>query len=195
MKCSKCNFNNPKGGNFCQKCGTELTISHIKEATKKDHFIDDLDDIIFTPKKKRASAVTFIAGFLLLIITILATYIFLTLNNTQDPLDKFIKNKFADCLLLEGAAMHPQTEFMGDPLYEVTLDNTCNKDLSNVVVQVKFFSSDSDANSEPIDTVNVTLIDYIRSRESMEFFKEIETDFDTSTGEFKWLANIHEVSE
>ena len=63
MKCPSCSVVNLEGSEFCQNCGNKLIASttseyKVEKRPKKLHEqIEELDDVIFKPKKKRSAVV------------------------------------------------------------------------------------------------------------------------------------------
>jgi len=67
IKCPQCSFENLEESNFCQECGYNLrNINETEvEETKSIHEeIEEIDDVIFQPKKKRISFKNIIIGVL-----------------------------------------------------------------------------------------------------------------------------------
>ena len=53
MKCPKCDFENLSSSEFCQECGFDLSNKEYIKSLHKE--MEEIDDVIFKPKKKKGS--------------------------------------------------------------------------------------------------------------------------------------------
>lgn len=73
MKCPKCDFENLNSSEFCQECGFDLSIKDYKKPVHKE--LEEIDDVIFKPKKKKGGitrliliSLAILGGFFVLLV-------------------------------------------------------------------------------------------------------------------------------
>lgn len=151
MKCKDCLFENPEGSKFCENCGVSL---HHDTQSPHHRMIHELDDVIFTPKKKTQFLRNFIIIFIVLILG-LAGVALMEVNQHQvqsnlynpDPAQTTLNN-----ISIENDSM----KWIGQELYYVgTLKNKNSFPITDVVVRLDLYK---DKNSENLfDTRKITV--------------------------------------
>jgi len=197
MICKNCNFKNKKGSKFCQNCGEELTTktgvleNKKTESTRKIN-IDEINDVIFEPKKADRSLLIFsIVLIIALVIGALGiVVIFSSPSSNQNNQQTSQENPLLVCLELSNQSVQGSSIYQPDPTFKATLYNDCGKSVSNVVVKINLYDSSVQSTTEkPEDTEYVTVANFLGDGDSTSINGTFKTNFDT-TNDFRWYASL-----
>lgn len=150
MKCSNCGFENLEGSTFCQECGNSLEKKNKEQKEEKHSVYREIEDVIFTPKKKNSSVAVVVVLAVLVIGAIIFVYVnnFASSNNqsSQNSLDNALEtNKQSttsnetEFPLSQLSISNPSMEWVGYSAYfKGTLKNSYNKPATLIKIRLDF---------------------------------------------------------
>ena len=173
IKCTKCGFANLENSSFCQDCGFEMggqakkaRTQNIEESKKNLHkHIEEIDDVIFKPKKKGSAIGRLFKLFLIAVgigivgIIILALLAFSQTDNSYNtPETVSDKPVVPDTFPVGYLSIEDlDSDWVGQQFYvKGILKNSYNYGAKNVVVRVDFYKDK--AQQQLFDTRYVTIV-------------------------------------
>lgn len=205
--CPNCNFENISNSLFCQECGAKLpdkkaskpSTNSSKNSLYQKLSDKDIDDVIFTPKKKKSHLfrnlviAVLVFFFFIFVLVILDSYSSTSNNSSSNNKSENQANKYFTAAELSYLQFSNDQMFGNDysnpnPRFEASLHNSGTSAANNIIAKFNFYKSKND--SAPQDTQYVILSDYLGPGDSTFLNFYIETPYNTS-GDFLWDATIY----
>jgi len=199
MKCPNCNYSNEEDSKFCQGCGHRLEkvqtqkVGHTKSG--KHNLVDELDDIIFTPKKDAAGWGWVLIALLLVAAVAVWAGVYLTSPNEAQKakMNSSSSDELTSCIELTEAKLYGSyhyTDSEPNPTYVSNIHNACGKPVSNVVVKIDFFKGYDTEYQSPDDTQYINAFSHLDIDETRIINTTVSTIVDT-TGDFQYKASVY----
>jgi len=145
IKCPDCSYSNLEKSEFCQNCGYDLTkkgSSNKNEAKSIHEQIEDIDDIIFKPKKKGISIKNIFIGLVVLgAIGFIGLLILAAVPTNEDNSNEQITSEPTTFPIsyLNIADYEILYDDAGESFFTGVLKNTYTKAARNVKVRLDFY--------------------------------------------------------
>ena len=142
-KCAKCGFENLEDSEFCQECGTQLTLKTESKSYSFNEGIEKIEDVVFKPKKKGFVG-RIIKLFLILAICFIGLIVFVMLLPTNESTQTGTKNTndvdLTSFPINELSIEELDAEWVGQQLYiKGILKNNYSNPAKNVGIRVDFY--------------------------------------------------------
>ena len=200
MKCEYCGYENLEDSFYCEECGKKLGA---ERPVKKNRLEDEIEDVVFVPKKK--SSTNWAAIVVLVLILAFLGFLYLVGEADDESLSSPTSTssqsahtprqspfRMSDLQLLD-EKMVGNSYSIPNPVYTATLHNSGSSYVSDVVMRFNFYSS-GNPNAVPVDTRYITVAEIMAPGDSTSINTIIETNANTS-GDFWWRAEIFNADE
>jgi hypothetical protein len=206
MKCPNCSYKNESNSTFCQECGYELSKSksakNKKSTSPIKEFENEIEDILFTPRKGSSHLLRNIGIGILAIVVIIFGLAYYgsnsntasTTNNYSTPTPQYDPNVAPGStfdlskLSLTNTKMYGNSSYSVNPSLTGTLYNSSNIPATDVILRIRFYSTE--AATVPQDTQYIDVATYLGAGDSTNINTIVKTNFNTS-GDFWWKADIY----
>lgn len=184
MICKNCSHDNPEGSIFCEECGKKLHQA-TKSTTHSNHAIaDEIDDVIFVPRKKSHTVRNIIIAIVLFTLAIgIGSIVIEAFRSYSDTTS--IEKQADGFPLYDLSLVDTDLTWIGERLYlKGILKNSYTSGAKNVNVRVDLYR-DAEA-TQLFDTRFITILG-VSSEGAYSFEEEVLAQ---PEGDFWWRANI-----
>ncbi|SRR5260221_8754720 len=201
MKCENCQHINTSDSLFCEECGKEFNSDGSKNKAsvrKNTPLVQELESIIFVPKKRHLKrTIIIITALVIIAVTGLLVYFYYLGNSEKDKskTDNAQDSKppdYTKCIKIVDDHLFGATLTQPNPIYKATIYNGCDLDLKYVYVRINFFkySASKSADMIPADTKYIEISPFLGTKDSDYEIQAVYTNFDTSKP-FNWQSEIY----